>query len=221
MVGNSYYCAQNTAILTLKKIYLIRHGQTDYNKRNIVQGSGVDSSLNDTGRRQAQQFYEEYKHIAFDKIYVSGLVRTYESIQHFADAGIPVEKRSGLNEISWGNQEGQVVTPGENAYYHEMLREWQSGHTDLRIEGGESPLDVTVRLKPELTEMLSRPNETTILVCMHGRAMRVLLTMMLNYPLKSMDCFEHQNLGLYVLVYTGTMFRIERFNDTNHFNRLS
>ena len=44
-----------------KKIYLIRHGQTDFNLQGIVQGSGVDADLNDTGKAQADFFYEKYK----------------------------------------------------------------------------------------------------------------------------------------------------------------
>jgi probable phosphoglycerate mutase len=38
---------QNSLTMSKKTIYLIRHGQTDFNKQGIVQGSGVDSSLND------------------------------------------------------------------------------------------------------------------------------------------------------------------------------
>ncbi|EJF08716.1 histidine phosphatase family protein, partial [Pontibacter sp. BAB1700] len=37
--------------MSIKKIYLIRHGQTDFNLQGIVQGSGVDASLNELGRR--------------------------------------------------------------------------------------------------------------------------------------------------------------------------
>ncbi|HRG79965.1 MAG TPA: histidine phosphatase family protein, partial [Cyclobacteriaceae bacterium] len=59
-----------------KKIYIIRHGQTDFNLQGIVQGSGVDSSLNDMGRAQADAFYLTYKDIPFDKIYTSALRRT-------------------------------------------------------------------------------------------------------------------------------------------------
>ncbi|HMR56571.1 MAG TPA: histidine phosphatase family protein, partial [Cyclobacteriaceae bacterium] len=69
--------------MTTKKIYLIRHGQTDFNLKGIVQGSGVDSSLNDRGRAQAEAFYETYKNIAFDKIYTSALRRTRESVIGF------------------------------------------------------------------------------------------------------------------------------------------
>ncbi|MCZ6899539.1 MAG: histidine phosphatase family protein, partial [Bacteroidetes bacterium] len=49
-----------------KKIYLIRHGETDLNRAGVVQGSGVDTSINDFGRRQANEFYEKYKHVPFD-----------------------------------------------------------------------------------------------------------------------------------------------------------
>jgi probable phosphoglycerate mutase len=43
----------------------------------------------------------------------------------------------------------------------------------------------------------------------------------LNYPLKSMDMFEHENLCLYVLNYTGSMFQVERYNDVSHLTLLS
>ncbi|MCU0382903.1 MAG: histidine phosphatase family protein, partial [Cyclobacteriaceae bacterium] len=132
----------------MKKIYLIRHGQTDFNLRNIVQGSGVDSSLNDTGRAQADAFYRAYKHVPFQAVYTSALRRTTESVKGFIDAGIRHQSLKGLNEISWGKKEGQPITPEEDAYYHHMLKQWQEGKTDLRIEGGESPEEVVERMKP-------------------------------------------------------------------------
>ena len=42
----------------MKHIYLVRHGQTDFNLKGIVQGSGVDASINETGLKQAQAFYD-------------------------------------------------------------------------------------------------------------------------------------------------------------------
>lgn len=51
-----FRAAQNSAKLTFKKIYIIRHGQTDFNLKGIVQGSGVDSSLNDFGVAQSRAF---------------------------------------------------------------------------------------------------------------------------------------------------------------------
>jgi broad specificity phosphatase PhoE len=89
-------------ILSTKKIYLVRHGQTEFNKKGIVQGSAVNSSLNDTGRAQAHAFYQAYKHIPFDAVYTSALNRSIESVQAFIDQSIPHFIRPGLNEISWG-----------------------------------------------------------------------------------------------------------------------
>jgi broad specificity phosphatase PhoE len=202
--------------LTTKKIYIVRHGQTDFNMRGIVQGSGIDSSLNDEGRSQAKAFFDHYRHVPFDKIYTSGLKRTVETVQQFIDQGISFESLTGLNEISWGNKEGQKITPEEDAYYHWMLKQWQDGNTSLKIEGGESPDDVAARQRPAIERILSRTEEQHVLVCMHGRAIRIMLCQLLNYPMRSMDVFEHENLCLYLLNQTGTMFNVEKHNDTSH-----
>ena len=90
-----------------KKIYLTRHGQTDFNNQGIVQGSGVDSDLNETGKAQANALFKVYGHLKFDKVYISNLKRTQQSVQKFLDLNIPCEKLSGLNEISWGSREGK------------------------------------------------------------------------------------------------------------------
>jgi len=202
--------------LSSKKIYLVRHGQTDFNLQNIVQGSGVDSSLNDRGRAQAQAFFRKYKDIPFDKVYTSALKRTRESVQSFIDQGLPVESFAGLNEISWGTKEGFPITPEEDEYYHYMLKQWELGDTTLRIEGGESPDEVVTRMKPVLHHIMNQTDEKTVLICMHGRAIRILMCLILNYPLKSMDMFEHGNLGLYLLNYSGSFFSVELYNDTAH-----
>lgn len=207
---------QNNAKLISKKVYLVRHGQTDFNLKNIVQGSGVDTDLNDLGRSQAALFFQMYQHVPFDKIYTSALKRSHQSVKQFIDLGIPHDALAGLNEISWGSKEGHRVTPEEDAYYHYMLEQWRIGNTSLKIEGGESPEDVVERMKPAVDHIMARKEEETILICMHGRAIRILLCYLLNYPLKSMDMFEHQNLGLYLLHYSGTMFTIEKYNDDTH-----
>jgi len=181
-----------------------------------VQGSGVDTDLNELGRRQANAFFEAYKDVPFDKVYTSALKRSQQSVQRFLDLGLPHDALVGLNEISWGTKEGHRVTTQEDAYYHYMLQQWQIGNTTLRIEGGESPDDVVKRMKPAVDYIMRQQQEKTILICMHGRAIRILLCHLLNYPLRCMDMFEHANLCLYLLNYTGSMFHIERYNDTTH-----
>ena len=199
-----------------RTIFLLRHGQTDFNVQGIVQGSGVDSSLNDTGRRQAAQFFEAYGTVPFDKVYTSALRRTQESVQRFLDLGLPHEAHAGLNEISWGVREGTRITLEEDAEYRQVLADWDAGRTHARLLGGESPDEVATRQRPFIELLKARRDEEAVLVCMHGRAMRVLLCQLLNYPLSCMEGFEHSNLCLYKLEFTGTVFTMKNFLDVSH-----
>lgn len=204
----------------IKKIYLTRHGQTDFNLKGIVQGRGVNAGLNDMGRAQAQAFHEAYGHLKFDKLYVSSLMRTHQSMKGFIDAGLDYEELAGLDEISWGVHEGMEINPAQHAYYFEMINRWQNGETHLAIEGGESPEMLAIRLKEALDHIMRNKNERQILICMHGRAMRLFLAIILNYPYKAMDYFEHNNLGLYELTFNGNTFKLDNYNDTNHLKHL-
>ncbi len=201
-----------------KKIYLVRHGQTDYNLNGIVQGSGIDASLNDKGQQQADIFYNSFSNVSFDKVYTSALKRSIQSVQKFIDDCVPHQIVPELNEINWGTREGIKITPEEDEYYHSVIKKWQEGDVTLEIEGGESPQQVFDRQTKALDIVRANHNEETILICMHGRAMRILLCQMLNYPLQCMDMFEHSNLCLYKLNYTGNMFSVELFNYTAHLN---
>ncbi|MGY6520927.1 MAG: histidine phosphatase family protein [Mongoliitalea sp.] len=200
-----------------KKIYLVRHGQTDYNLKGVVQGSGIDASLNETGFTQAKAFFEHYKDVAFDKVYYTGLQRTKQSIQGFLDLGIPSESIPDLNEISWGKYEGVPMTPSENQYYHYMLHRWSIGDLNYAIDGGESPIQVAERLQRGMDYILSQPGET-LLICMHGRAIRILMAVLLRLDLRYMDVFQHQNLGLYLLHrYESGNYVVEKYNSGAHF----
>lgn len=201
--------------MTSKTIYLIRHGETDYNLKGIVQGSGVDTDLNETGLRQAKAFYESYKEIPFKKVYTSSLKRAVQSVQQFIDAGIPHESFSGLNEISWGDKDGKIVNNEDHNYYRQVLDCWSRGEVDKCIEGGESPVDVQKRQKPVIDLIASR-DEDPVLICMHGRAMRILLASILHQDLRCMDQFEHHNLCLYVIKYFDRKFVMEKCNGLEH-----
>lgn len=206
-----------------KTIYLIRHGETDYNRRGVVQGSGVDADLNDMGRAQATAFFQAYLHVPFAKIYISTLKRTFQTVSSFIDLGIPYERYEGLNEISWGVMEGKVPNNFDNEYYRNLIESWTAGNTGLSTDGGESPEQVKERQKPVIERILSRPEEETVLVAMHGRAMRILLSWLMNRPLSEMDQFEHSNLCLYKLIYDYSTqeFTIELNNDSTHLLTLS
>ena len=199
-----------------RTIFLLRHGQTDFNVQGIVQGSGVDSDLNETGRRQAARFFATYGRVPFVKVYTSALRRTRQSVQGFLDLGLPHESHTALNEISWGRREGTRITVAEDEEYRTVLAQWAAGDASARLEGGESPAEVAARQHPFIELLKARTDEETVLVCLHGRALRVLLCQLLNYPLSCMDGFEHSNLCLYKVEFTGSVFVIKNFLDVDH-----
>lgn len=200
----------------MKTLYIVRHGQTDLNKKGIVQGRGRDTDLNDEGRHQANQFYKAYKSVPFDKIYISELKRTQQSIQHFIDLGIPYEKLSGLDELAWGIYEGQLSTPETKAAFLKIMRDWVAGRLDSKFEKGESPNEVRLRQLEALSVIMSHTEEENVLICMHGRAMRLFLCLLTGKPLTEMDNFPHQNLVLYKVVFDGSKFDIIDFNNSEH-----
>lgn len=208
----------STIILKRKSIYLIRHGETDLNRKGVVQGSGVDAPLNEWGEAQAAAFFDAYQHVSFDKIYTSNLQRTHQSVRGFIRQGIPHESYAGLNEISWGVREGKEPNAGDSTYYKELVQAWQNGEVHMAAEGGESPEEVRDRQLEVIDIILSRPHERNVLIAMHGRAIRILLTTLFRQPLVRMDDYEHSNLCLYRINYsydTG-LFELEVSNDITH-----
>ena len=199
-----------------KEIYIIRHGETDLNKLGIVQGRGINSDLNDKGRAQGAAFFNHYKHIKFDKIYTSELKRTHQTVKGFIDLGLPWHKLSGLDELAWGIWEGKKSSLKSRAVFRLMMQEWQNGNYEAKFEGGESPNEVQVRLQEAMQVIESKTDEKTILICMHGRAMRLLLCLLLEKPLSEMGDFPHQNTTLYKLNYTDGKFAVIDFNNTVH-----
>jgi probable phosphoglycerate mutase len=202
--------------MILKTLYIVRHGQTDLNKQGIVQGRGRNTDLNEEGRHQAQLFYQAYKGVPFDKIYISELKRTQQSIQPFIDQGIPYEKLSGLDELAWGVLEGQPSTTENKAAFMKLMRNWLDGNLDSKFENGESPNEVKARQLEALQIIMSHPEEINVLICMHGRALRLLLCILLNKPLTEMESFPHQNLVLYKVTWDGQKYEITDFNNAQH-----
>lgn len=197
-------------------LYILRHGQTELNRLNIVQGSGIDAELNELGYAQAKAFYEAHQHIDFDLIVTSKLRRTHQTVQGFLDKNIPWEQTADINEISWGIHEGQPISPEQNERYYRMLEAWSSGDLDASIEQGESASQLLERIQRFVEWVKTRP-ERCILVATHGRAIRCLITCLKCLPPTSMEEMEHSNTGLYMvhLQPDGT-WEFELENDTSH-----
>ncbi|MBM3401300.1 MAG: histidine phosphatase family protein [Bacteroidetes bacterium] len=199
-----------------KIIYIIRHGETDLNKLGIVQGRGMNTSLNEKGLKQAEAFYQAYKQIPFDKIYTSSLKRTHQTVKKFIDSKIPWIQYPGLDELGWGIYEGKETSEELTSNFNNLITQWKEGELHLKFENGESPLEVRERQLIVLENLIEENKDKNILICMHGRAMRLFLCLLTNRPLAEMDNFPHTNTTLYKLGYNGKEFEILEFNNTEH-----
>lgn len=207
---------------TKKTIYLIRHGQTDYNIQGIIQGSGVDSDLNQIGHEQARAFHRTFGHLQFDAIYTSELRRTHQTVEPFVRSGYNYTSLPELNEINWGKFEGLRSTPDLHAEYVKLVNDWKQGKLESKIPGGESPVLMRQRQETALNILLSKKEEERILICSHGRYMRAFLCTLTGVPLQNMDNFEHSNLCLYVLNQVADeKFEIAVHHETAHLDVLS
>jgi probable phosphoglycerate mutase len=198
-----------------KLVYIVRHGQTDFNKKGIIQGQGVDTSLNDTGVQQAQAFFHHYKEVGFQAVLTSTLRRTHETMSPFIDAGLPWEQHPEINEIDWGIHEGKKSTPEMHADYKRIVEAWNNGDYSAGVKNGESAAEMEARLRRFVDMLLKRPEEK-LLVCSHGRAMRALMCVLDQQPLSQMHRFQHHNTGLYQIAHNGQRVRFLKENDLRH-----
>ena len=86
-------------------IYIVRHGQTDWNLEGRYQGR-IDIELNSKGREQASEIKEKLKEVKFDKVFSSSLKRALETAQIITDDDIEIDER--LIERCNGELEGKL-----------------------------------------------------------------------------------------------------------------
>lgn len=202
-----------------KHIYIVRHGETDYNRKGIIQGRGVDTSINELGRRQAQALYDHYSHLPFERVMTSTLQRTHQTVAPFIEQGLPWQQLPEIDEIDWGVHEGKRPSPEMHADYKRIITAWSNNELHVSTPDGESAIDMGRRLTT-FVEMIRRQPEQLILVCSHGRAMRALMCVLKKQPLSKMSDYGHANTCVYQVQQTTNGFDFVLENDLSHLERL-
>jgi len=198
----------------IRSLYLIRHGETEFNAAGQIQGRGIDSSLNERGREQADAFWRNYPPDLFDGVYCSSLKRTRQTIERYAEAGVPCVALTALDEFGWGEVEGKPYSAYADTY-RTMIEAWTAGDYNQAPPQGESPAQVALRQQEAIARWRLQP-AGNILVCMHGRALRLMLCQLLGLPLSQMEGFTHTNLSLYLVEWDGVTGRIRLHDDRRH-----
>lgn len=173
-------------------LYIIRHGETDWNNIGRLQGS-ADIPLNENGRQLARITGEALREVPFDLVITSPLQRARETGElvtvpsgKYFGRTIPVLEDDRLREIDWGSWEGlgcraeNFAIPDENfnLFYTDALK--YEGSPD-----GDSVAEVCERTGEFLRELIHKPDyqDKTILISTHGCAMRAMLNPLYADPL--------------------------------------
>ncbi|WP_318388086.1 2,3-diphosphoglycerate-dependent phosphoglycerate mutase GpmB, partial [Enterobacter sp.] len=162
-------------------VYLVRHGETQWNAERRIQGQS-DSPLTAKGEQQAWQVGERAKMLGITHIIASDLGRTRRTAEIIAQAcGCEITFDSRLRELDMGVLEQRHIeslTEEEEGWRRQLV----NGTADGRIPDGESMQELSDRMHASLAACLDLPEGSRPLVVSHGMALGCLVSTILGLP---------------------------------------
>ncbi|POM71464.1 Phosphoglycerate mutase [Phytophthora palmivora] len=202
------------------RLYLCRHGQTDFNRQRKLQGRGVNMALNAEGLDQAKCLAKAMKDVPLTAIYSSGLKRAFQTADTVAQLHpkIEVQQFNEVEEMNFGKLEGHPMEMHEEQI-QTMFKRWEHGEFNAAWPGGESPRDVVNRGVKKITEVVSNtPPKEQVLMVTHGRFNKIVLAQMLHGELTHMTEIGQDNTCVNVIDFDHATqtFHAMALNNTNH-----
>lgn len=152
-------------------IYLIRHGESEGNKLNKIQG-WQDFPLSPAGEKQAKLLGEHFKRIKLDHIYSSDLIRAYETAAAIGNVkNLSVTKWEALREIKLGPFEGKT----KEEIYTEFPEAKEKTLLTSGVIGTEPVDEITKRCQKILETMQERHENESVAIVTHGGMISILL----------------------------------------------
>lgn len=174
----------------MTELWLVRHGQTEWNLEGRWQGQSVAApGLNKTGRRQARAAFCKLPQIPFAAIYTSDLRRASQTARLLAaPLKLPVTLEPRLREINLGAWEG-MMSADIQAGYADQVAQRASDPFHTPAPGGESPQEVAQRVFAAVSEICQKhPNQAVLLVS-HGVSLALITCRALGLPLETV--YDH------------------------------
>lgn len=197
--------------------YLVRHGETDWNRTERIQGQ-VDTPLNATGRRQVSLLARRLEDVHLDAIYSSDLARTHETAQIIA-AGrdIAIATDADLREFSFGEWEGLTSDEIEALQPGAMAERISAGNEAFAAPGGENTWQVLERVRGfcERTAERHDPSDDVLIVA-HGGSIRALAVALLDLADSDFWRFRIHCASLAIIRNHSDGRTLVRWNDISH-----
>jgi broad specificity phosphatase PhoE len=163
-----------------------------------IQGRS-DPDLSRKGYAQSLGLLEQLKSRPLSAIYTSTLKRSFLTAQPVADhLGLPIQRQPELDEIAFGMLEGKLLLK----FDEELKNEWErfrDHRFTYHIPGGENYTDVANRIRPFLERILRHHEGQEVLIVGHRVVNRLLIGMLLEYPLEWVLNIEQTNDCIYLI----------------------
>ncbi|MDR0571950.1 MAG: histidine phosphatase family protein [Rickettsiales bacterium] len=158
-------------------IYLIRHGETDWNKIRRLQGLR-NIPLNENGVKQAEKIAEILKDTKIDCVYTSNLDRAIQTADVIAKAkDLEVEQVDNLREIDFGDEEGHTIEEIIEKYGMEFYDKFShsADHMERSYDNGETKKAASERIFNVLSKIFNDTNHNSIAIVTHGFIIKLFL----------------------------------------------
>ena len=167
--------------MTDRLLVLVRHGQSDWNLKNLFTG-WRDVDLTEQGVKEAREAGRKLKAqgLKFDIAFTSALKRAQRTLDlmlaELGQTNIPVIKNQALNERDYGDLVGLNKDEARKKWGEEQVLKWRRSY-DIAPPGGESLKDTLARALPYyVTEILPHVMRSErVLVSAHGNSLRALV----------------------------------------------
>ncbi len=211
---------EGAAPVTLK-IFLIRHGESEWNRAHRYTGQR-DAPLSELGREQARRLARRLVSEPLGAIYASPLRRAFETAHAIAESkSLPVTIDADLAEIHHGLWEGLTAREVEEKFPSEYGR-WRAAPHTVVMPEGESLAEVARRAGASFERILTTSHGAPVAICSHDAVLRVLVLSALGLPLENFWAWRFENASLTVLesIFDQSQFRLTVMNETDHLENL-
>jgi broad specificity phosphatase PhoE len=198
------------------KLYLVRHGETIWNRQQRMQGCSNDTELSDNGKTQAKALSERLKDTKIDMIFSSPLSRAYQTAKTVAKLhNIEVQLCSEFKEINFGKWEGLYLTEIVEQY-PELIKVWKSTPHLAIVPEAETIAELQRKSMKKLRQLLENYKDKDIMVVSHGISSKLMILSMMNMQLSDLHRIRQDNTALNIFEYKDGLFDIITLNDICH-----
>lgn len=203
----------------MTKIYLIRHGQSEWNKETRIQGQ-KNTKLTDYGKEQAIKLGKRLINENIHIIYSSDLERAYNTGKLISNS---IHKQlipsKSLREMNFGLWEGLTINEIKDSFDEDYTK-WRKDPHTLRINGAESLFELKERSMGFVNQIINMNQGKNIAIVSHSATLKTIILGLLGLDLSYYKNFTLSNVSLSIIECRDYNNVLTLLNDTSHLKEL-